>query len=260
MNERTTSPGSRGLLTDTVIIIPALNEESCVADTVQRWQALAPLEIRVVDNGSTDATAAKATAAGATVLHESRRGYGAAAWQGIQQLPPTCAWVLICSADGSDRLDAEELRLWRRHVDNGADLIAGDRVSRYASRDHLKTAQSFGNWLCCVLIRLGWGRTFRDMGSLRWIRRDALERLNLQDRGFGWNVEMQVRAIEQRMRIVEIPVAYYPRTAGTSKISGNLFGTVRAGVGILRMFWQLNRTRQPLRPPVTVEAKAGLAR
>jgi hypothetical protein len=214
----------------------------------------------VVDNGSLDATAAKATAAGATVLNESRRGYGAAAWQGVQQLPPACAWVLICSADGSDRLDADELRHWRRHADSGADLIAGDRVSHFESRDHLRAAQSLGNWLCCALIRLGWGQTFRDMGSLRWIRRSALELLNLQDRGFGWNVEMQVRAIEQGMCIVEVPVAYFPRTAGTSKISGNLFGTVRAGVGILHMFWKLNRTRQPLRPPATVEVKAGLAR
>lgn len=260
MSELSESGQPAAPLSDTVIVIPALNEESCVAETVARWQSLGPLEIRVVDNASTDATAAKATVAGATVLHESRRGYGAAAWQGVQQLPAACAWVLICSADGSDRLDAEEFRLWRRHAANGADLIAGDRVSRVESRDHLKAAQSFGNWLCCFLIRLGWGQTFRDMGSLRWIRRDALEQLNLQDRGFGWNVEMQVRAIEQGMRIVEIPVAYFPRTAGTSKISGNLLGTVRAGVGILRMFGRLNRTRQPLRPPATVEAKAGLAR
>lgn len=260
MNERTHSPGSGTALTDTVLVIPALNEEGCVADTVRRWQALAPLEIRVVDNASTDATAARAAAAGATVQHEPRRGYGAAVWRGLQQLPPACARVMFCSADGSDRLEAEELAVWRRHADNGAVLIAGDRVSRFESRDHLKAAQSFGNWLCCVLIRLGWGQTFRDMGSLRWIRRDALEQLNLQDRGFGWNVEMQVRAIEQGMRIVELPVAYFPRTAGRSKISGNLLGTIRAGVGILRMFWQLNRTRQPLRLPAPGEVKAGLAR
>lgn len=249
-----------GLLADTVIIIPALNEEGCVAETVRRWQALQPLAIKVVDNASTDSTAERAREAGALVCHEPRRGYGAAVWRGLQELPPACTRVMFCSADGSDRLEPAEVAVWRRHADNGADLIAGDRVSRFESRDHLKAAQSFGNWLCCLLIRLGWGQTFRDMGSLRWISRDALEQLNLQDRGFGWNVEMQVRAIEQGMHIVELPVAYFPRTAGTSKISGNLLGTVQAGVGILRMFWQLNRTRQPLRTSTPVEAKARLAR
>jgi hypothetical protein len=98
------------------------------------------------------------------------------------------------------------------------------------------------------------------MGSLRWIRKDALEWLSLRDRGFGWNVEMQVRAIERGLRIVEIPVGYHPRLAGRSKISGNPLGTFRAGTGILRMFWRLNRTRQPRLAPAAMEVKTGLAR
>lgn len=231
------------LLGQTVVVLPALNEEACVAESVARWRRLRPLEIRVVDNGSTDATAARAAAAGASVLREPRRGYGAAAWRGIQQLPPGCAWVIFGAADGSDRLDATDLAAWMRAAEQGADLVLGDRVSRVEARHHLKAVQSLGNRLCCRLIQLGWGRRFRDMGSLRWIRREALERLALRDRGFGWNVEMQVRAIEHGLRCIELPVAYHPRRAGRSKISGNLLGTLRAGAGILRMFWRLHRSR-----------------
>lgn len=230
-------------LGDTVLVIPALNEEDCVAGTVARWRKLGPMEVRVVDNGSTDATAGRASAAGAVVMSEPNRGYGAAAWRGIQELPVACQRVIFCSADGSDRLDDGELREWRRHADRGVDLIVGDRTDRVESRHHLKAVQSFGNRFSCLLIRAGWGRSFRDLGSLRWIGRAALERLNLRDRGFGWNVEMQVRAVEHGMRIVELPVAYHPREAGISKISGTFLGTLRAGSGILRMFWQLHRSR-----------------
>jgi glycosyltransferase involved in cell wall biosynthesis len=226
-----------------VIVLPALDEESCVAETVARWRLYQPLEIRVVDNGSSDATAAAAAAAGAAVCTEPRRGYGAAAWRGIQRLPPACRWVIFSSADGSDRLEAPEARAWRRQADRGADLIVGDRVTRTEARQHLKGVQSLGNRLCVLLIRLGWGRAFRDMGSLRWIRREALEALDLRDRGFGWNVEMQVRAIEHGMRIVELPVGYHPREAGRSKISGSTVGTFRAAAGILGVFWRLHRSR-----------------
>ena len=231
------------MIRETVIVLPALNEASCVRETVARWRALEPLEIRVVDNGSRDATADEARTAGARVLRETRRGYGAAAWRGIQQLPPGCRAVIFASADGSDRLDGDDLEIWMREAQRGAELILGDRVSRALAREHLKAIQSVGNRLCCVLIELGWGRRFRDMGSLRWIRRAALERLALSDRGFGWNVEMQVRAIEHGLRIVELPVAYHPRAAGHSKISGSLRGTLRASADILLMFWRLHRSR-----------------
>lgn len=249
---------SKGQLSETVLVIPALNEEVCVADTVARWRALRPLEIRVVDNGSTDATAERAAEAGAVVIAESRRGYGAAAWRGIQRLPPNCRRVIFSSADGSDRLSPDDLRRWRSEADRGADLIVGDRITYAASRSQLKTIQSFGNRLCCRLIRLGWGHSFRDMGSLRWITREAIEGLQLQDRGFGWNVEMQVRAIERGLRIVELPVAYHPRTGGTSKISGNLWGSARAGAAILCMFWQLHRSRRRVAPARSETGQAEL--
>lgn len=227
----------------TVVVIPALNEAGCVAATVKQWRILGMRNVRVVDNGSTDSTAIRAREAGAEVIHEPRRGYGAAAWRGIQDLPAGTECVLFSSADGSDRLAPEDLPVWQGALDDGADLVIGDRFSPGESRRHLKVVQSFGNRLCCGLIAVGWGRRFNDMGSLRLIRRGALERLDLQDRGFGWNVEMQVRAIERGLKVVELPVVYYPRASGRSKISGNAIGTCKAAWGILAMVGHLWLTR-----------------
>lgn len=223
----------------TAVIIPALNEAECVAATVAQWRALGMSHVRVVDNGSADQTAARAHAAGASVLSESVRGYGAAAWRGLQDLPSETEFVLFSSADGSDRLTTKDLSAWQHALDEGADLVIGDRFSSHSSRQHLKLAQNFGNRLCCRLIALGWGTRFNDMGSLRLIRRRAIEHLGLQDCGFGWNVEMQVRAIECGMKIIELPVNYLPRAAGTSKISGNMLGTCKAAWGILSMMGRL---------------------
>jgi glycosyltransferase involved in cell wall biosynthesis len=237
-------------LRQTLVLVPALNEAACVADTVRMWLALGVARVRVVDNGSRDDTAHIAADAGAEVLREPHRGYGAAAWRGLQNLPRECDWVLFSSADGSDQLPRCEAVAWQSAVDSGADLVLGDRTTRPSARAQLKLTQRLGNWLCCVVLSRGWGRRFRDMASLRLVRRSALERMQLRDRGFGWNVEMQVRAIELGLAIVELPVDYLPRRAGESKISGSLMGTLRAGRGILKMLvhlWRLRRDRESRR-------------
>ena len=231
----------------TVVIIPALNEAACVRETVEAWKAARFAQVLVVDNGSADNTMVEAESAGARVVSEPQRGYGAAAWRGLQHVPDGLEWVLFSSADGSDRLTPEDVARWQTTVDSGYDLIIGDRVSSAASRGHLKTVQSFGNRLCCVLIALGWRRRFNDMGSLRLVHISALRSMDLQDRGFGWNVEMQVRAIERGFRIIELPVDYHPRRAGESKISGSFMGTLRAGRGILLMVAKLWLSRHRAR-------------
>ena len=231
-------------LSRTVVLIPALNEADCVAATVQEWLALGAAQVRVIDNGSTDGTPQRAAAAGAVVLHESQRGYGAAVWRGLQDWPSECTWALFSSADGSDRLTPPDLPSWQQSVEAGADLVIGDRTALASARRSLKPTQRLGNWLCVVLIARGWGRRFRDMGSLRLVRRSALERMHLRDRAFGWNCEMQVRALELGLRIVELPVPYYPRRAGESKISGNLGGILRAGRGILWTLFYLRQLRR----------------
>ncbi len=231
-------------LARTVVLVPALNEAASISQTVRQWRDLGAARIRVVDNGSTDNTTTVAADNGAEVLREPRRGYGAAAWRGLQDWPSGCEWVLFSSADGSDRLSREDIAAWQEAVDGGADLVIGDRTALPASLRQLKLSQRLGNWLCVVIIARGWGRRFRDMGSLRLVRREAFDRMQLQDRGFGWNVEMQVRALELGLKIVELPVNYYPRIAGESKISGSLLGTFRAGRGILRMLAQLYRLKR----------------
>jgi glycosyltransferase involved in cell wall biosynthesis len=234
-------------LAQTLVLIPALNESACVAETVRAWLDLGAAQVRVVDNGSDDGTAAVAVAAGAEAVFEPVRGYGAAAWRGLQDWPPQCSWVLFSSADGSDRLPASETPAWQRAVDRGADLVLGDRTALADARAQLKPAQRLGNWLCCLAIARGWGRRFRDLASLRLVRRAALDSMQLEDRGFGWNLEMQVRALELGLRLVELPVPYFPRLAGTSKISGSVGGTIQAGGAILRMLghlWRLRRGRE----------------
>ena len=232
-------PRGAEFLARTVVVIPALNEALCIADTVLYWRIRGAGCVRVVDNGSTDDTASLARDVGADVCTETQRGYGAAAWTGTRGLPSRIEWILFSSADGSDRLDDDDARVFQCAIDGGAELVLGERVTRPESRHWLTPTQRFGNALCCVLIALGWGRRFRDMASLRVIRREAFERLALQDRAFGWNVEMQVRALEQGLGIAEAPVTFHPRAAGESKISGSLAGIFRAGGGILAMVAKL---------------------
>jgi glycosyltransferase involved in cell wall biosynthesis len=222
-----------------MVLIPALNEAASVAQVVSFWKQLGARTVRVVDNGSTDGTGDLARAAGDEVVTEATRGYGVAAWRGLQETPDGIEWILFSSADGSDRLTAKDLSDWQRHADEGFELILGDRMAAKNARVRLTPVQRFGNRLACLLIFFGWRRRFNDLGSLRLIKRRALDRLNLRDRAFGWNVEMQVRAIEHGLRIIELPVGYYPRAGGRSKISGSLPGALRAGRDILLMLARL---------------------
>jgi glycosyltransferase involved in cell wall biosynthesis len=244
-----------------VVVIPALNEEACVAKTIQAWHSLGFPRIRLIDNGSTDATAAVARAHGAEVLAEPTRGYGAAAWRGLQDLPASIEWVLFSSADGSDTLDSSELAEWNRAALFGADFILGDRCSHPRS---LKTLNPSQRWCTSIFrwcVRWGWNHEFRDVGSLRALRVATFPQLALKDRGFGWNIEMQIRAVECRLRMVELPVLFRPRIAGNSKISGNWRGTLRAAHGILRLLAQLwftrhHRSVSPTSQPASASAIA----
>jgi len=248
------------VLNRTVVVMPALNEEASVATAVSHWAGQGVREVRIVDNGSCDATAGRAREAGASVIFEPNRGYGAAAWAGSRDVPPAAEWILFASAEGSDFLDAKSAEAFGQAVEKGARLVVGERCSRPEARRHLSTVQRFGNRLCCSLIALGWkAPRFRDMGSLRLIHADAFRRLGLRDRAFGWNIEMQVAAIEKRIPIEEVPVGYRPRMAGEPKISGSLRGSLRAGRDILimvgKLWWRRKtepRSRGFQRPAVFV--------
>lgn len=227
-----------------VVVIPALNEEAVVSATVRHWLEMGFGMVRVVNNGSVDATSKVARDAGAEVVDERARGYGAAAWRGMQGLPDGIEWVLFSSADGSDLLEEAERDEWVGAAARGADLMLGDRTTDASSRRALNLSQRVCTSLFCWAVRWGWGRRFGDVGSLRALRLEAAQRLNLTDRGFGWNVEMQVRAVEAGLRILEMPVRFRPRRGGESKISGTVMGTARAAWAILWTMFRLWRTRR----------------
>jgi glycosyltransferase involved in cell wall biosynthesis len=219
-----------------LVVIPALNEESTIADVVRNLRRKGLNSIRVIDNGSSDATAERARAAGAEVLHEPRCGYGRACRRGLSDIPRGVTWILFCDADGSDNLDdIDQMIAAAEH----ADLVLGNRFATKAGREAMTRVQRFGNRLVSRLVERGWGPCFADFGPLRLIRRCALETIDMRERAFSWNVVMQIRALEAGFRIKEVPVRYRPRQGGHSKISGNLFGAVCAGLGILQAMARL---------------------
>ncbi|NEQ95985.1 MAG: glycosyltransferase [Cyanothece sp. SIO2G6] len=235
-------------LDEVLVIIPVLNEEVALPGVIQRLRAQGLRHIRVVDNGSRDRSAAVAQTHGATVVSEPQRGYGQACWRGLQEIPAHIQWILFCDGDGSD--DLEELpQFWAIAPD--ADLVLANRRATAASRAKLTWAQNFGNGLAVELMTWGWGYRYSDLGPLRLVRRLALDQIQMQDRGFGWTIEMQVRAIECGLRVREIPMQYGDRQGGQSKISGTIQGVFKAGKGILgtlaKFYWRkLTRPTPPL--------------
>jgi glycosyltransferase involved in cell wall biosynthesis len=172
-----------------------------------------------------------AKAAGAEIVQELQRGYGAACLAGIRHLEDDINIVLFADADGSD-VPEDAARLVSLIAAGNIDLAIGSRTLGTVEHGAMSWPQRFGNWLAPALIRLIWDVPFTDLGPLRAIHRDALNRLQMSDRNFGWTVEMQVRAAKLRLQTCELPVGYRKRI-GISKISGTVSGVFRAGVKIL---------------------------
>jgi glycosyltransferase involved in cell wall biosynthesis len=231
----------------TMVIIPALDEEDSIGRVVSKLRRWPLAGIRVIDNGSTDNTAEVARAAGAEVLLEPRRGYGAACWAGMRGMPPSVRWVLFCDADGCDDLSGL-LPFFQAGAD-GCDLVLGDRTSLPESAAALTPVQRFGNRFAGTLIRLRWGMRFHDLGPLRLVRRSMLEAMELRDRGFGWTVEMQAKAAAGGLRCHEVPAAYFPRRSGRSKIAGTISGSLKAGTVILLTLARLSLGRSGWKQP-----------
>ena len=226
------------------LIIPALNEAESIGPLLAQVPPGLFSQIIVVDNGSRDATADVARAAGAQVVVEPRRGYGQACQTGLAHLQPEIAGIAFMDADLSDD-PANLLKLVDCLEENEQDLVIGSRVLGNPEPGSLTFLQRFGNWLSTRLIRLIWGVPFTDLGPLRVIRHQALRRLDLQDRDFGWNVEMQAKAARLHLKVTEIPVNYRRRKFGRSKISGTLIGSARAGLKILLTMYRCWRMPRP---------------
>ena len=218
------------------VILPALNEEATVGDQVSAllahpaWRALPLAEVLVVDNGSDDETARVAREAGARVVCEPRRGYGAACYAGLMATQSDA--LLLMDSDGSDDL-ADAARVARRVLAGEVDLAMGSRARGNCERGALTPQQRVGNAVAALLMRLFYGVRVTDLGPVRAIRREALLALDPRERTYGWSTEMLVKAARASYRIIEEPVAYHRRAGGVSKVSGTLSGSVRAGVSIL---------------------------
>lgn len=214
------------------VLIPAYNEEAALPQVLEDLPRDGVRRVVLVDNASTDGTGAVAVAAGVEVLREERPGYGSACLRGIRFLADDPPEVLVfLDADYSDH--PEELpRLLRPIAAGEADLVIGSRVLGERQRGALLPQARLGNWLACLLVRLLYGLRFTDLGPFRAIRWDALERLGMRDRDFGWTAEMQVKAARHGLRVVEVPVSYR-RRIGRSKITGTVRGSVLAGYKIV---------------------------
>jgi len=225
---------------EVIVLIPALDEEPALPGVLAAIPRAGPSErqpwrvraILVVDNGSRDRTAEVARAAGATVIAEPHRGYGAACLAGLAALrsaPP--AIVAFMDGDGSD--DPSQLgELLAPIVSGRADLVIGSRTTGVHEPGSLTLPQRFGNRLAVALLGVLFGSSATDLGPFRAVRWEALESLRMRDRDFGWTVEMQARAARAGYRVAEVPVRYR-RRVGRSKISGTVRGVLGAGWKIL---------------------------
>ncbi len=217
------------------VVIPALNEEGAVPGVIARVPEWID-RVYVVDNGSTDRTAAAAAAAGATVVSEPARGYGRACQAGIVAAASDVGGapdvVVFLDADGSDFPEQMD-RVVDPLVDGRADLVIGSRTRGALANGAMTAPQRFGNILAPALIRLLWGERYTDLGPFRAIRMSSLRSLGMDDNTYGWTVQMQIRASRCGLRVLEVPVDYGRRRAGKSKISGTVQGVLRAGTKIL---------------------------
>ncbi len=223
-----------------VLIIPALDEEPVIGQTLAAVPRHLYREVIVADNGSRDRTAAIAAAAGATVVSEPERGYGAACLKALAAVPAGVEAIVFMDADSSD-VPAEAEKLLEPIYAGRADFVLGSRTLGEAEAGSLQPHQKFGNWLATSLMRGIYGFRYTDLGPFRAIRADALTRLQMRDRNYGWTIEMQIKALRHSLSIVEVPVSYR-RRIGTSKVSGNLKASFLAGVKILWTVFRLARS------------------
>lgn len=229
------------------VVLPALNEAEAVGAQVAALRAHAGLRrlgvrrIIVVDNGSDDATARVAAAAGAEVVAEPRRGYGGACLAGVRAASPGDV-ILLLDADGSDDLAGAACVL-DLVASGAADLALGSRVRGRSDAGALTPQQRVGNALAAALLRPLAGIHVTDLGPVRAISRERLLALDMREMTFGWSTEMLLKAGRAGYRVVEVPVDYHRRAGGRSKVAGSLTGTLRASRSILATLARYARWR-----------------
>lgn len=215
------------------VIIPAYNEQDSIANVINDIPTIVD-EVIVVSNNSTDNTELNANNAGATVLTENRKGYGYACLKGMeyvakQENKPDI--IVFLDGDYSDY--PEQLtEIVSPIINNNLDFVIGSRVKELREQGSMTPQQIFGNWLATTLMKLFFNAKFTDLGPFRAIKYNKLLDLKMEDKTYGWTVEMQLKALKQQLSYTEIPVKYRNRI-GVSKVSGTVKGSILAGVKIL---------------------------
>jgi glycosyltransferase involved in cell wall biosynthesis len=217
------------------VIIPAYNEEGSIASVIKDIPSNID-EIIVISNNSTDKTEVNAAKAGATVLKESRKGYGYACLKGMEyisnlEISQQPEIIVFLDGDYSD-YPAQLTELVAPIIDDNIDFVIGSRVKELREAGSMTPQQVFGNWLATFLMKVFFAAKFTDLGPFRAIKYQKLLQLKMEDKTYGWTVEMQLKAIKQHFSYLEVPVKYRNRI-GVSKVSGTLKGTIFAGVKIL---------------------------
>lgn len=217
-----------------VVIIPAINEQDSIGKVINEIPEGLVEEVIVCNNGSTDLTEKNAIAAGATVLNESRKGYGYACLKGMQyltqkEIKPDI--IVFIDGDYSD-YPSEMPKVLQPILDDKADFVIGSRALGKKEKGSMTFPQVFGNWLATRLMRLFHRVKYSDLGPFRAIRYESLMALGMKDKTFGWTIEMQIKAAKNKLRHTEVPVNYKKRI-GKSKVSGTVKGTIMAGYKII---------------------------
>ncbi|WP_372937950.1 glycosyltransferase family 2 protein [Seonamhaeicola sp.] len=215
------------------VIIPAYNEADSIGKVIKDIPNIVE-EIIVVSNNSTDNTEANAKKAGATVLTENRKGYGYACLKGMNYIAENKKKpdiVVFLDGDYSDYPD-ELTKIVEPIINNNIDFVIGARVKNLRESGSMTKPQIFGNWLATTLMKLMFGSKFTDLGPFRAIKYEKLLALKMEDKTYGWTVEMQLKALKQKLTYTEVPVNYRNRI-GISKVSGTVKGAIFAGIKIL---------------------------
>lgn len=216
-----------------VVIIPAYNEEASIGKVVSEIPEIVS-EVIVINNNSTDKTAEVAAAKGATVLHENRKGYGYACLKGMEYLEHQVKKpdiVVFLDGDYSD-YPAELTHIVAPILERDMDLVIGTRIKKWRENGSMTIPQRFGNRLATCLMKIFFNAGFTDLGPFRAIKYQELLELNMQDKTYGWTVEMQLKAIKKKYNYTEVPV-HYKNRIGKSKVSGTVKGAIFAGIKIL---------------------------
>lgn len=214
------------------LIIPVLDEADTIGDVVRAVPRDVVDEVIVVDGGSTDETIARARVAGARVIIEPRSGYGAACLAGVGATERSV--IAFIDGDGSDD-PAEIPRLVAPILAGERDFVIGSRARGVRERGSMGIHQLIAGHIAGLLVGAFYGVRYTDMCPLRAIRRDALQRLGMGEKTYGWNLEMQMRAARAGLRILELPVRHRNRAGGVSKVAGSLKGSLKAS-------WQIAST------------------